>query len=62
MREGQTEVHEERARTREKVLEALRELSFVPVSDEYAPETLSAPPLVKVRGKPVSEIVIEDRR
>ena len=44
------------------VLKALQELPFVHVSEEYAPETLSPPPLIKAKGKPVSEIVIEDRR
>ena len=53
---------EARPLTREEVLEALKELPFVRVSDEYAPERLTRPPLIKAKGKPVSEIVIEDRR
>ena len=53
---------EARPLTREEVLEALKELPFVRVSDEYAPERLTRPPLIEAKGKPVSEIVIEDRR
>lgn len=51
-----------RPMTREEVLAALKALPFVRVSEEYAPETLTRPPLIETHGKPVSEIVIEDRR
>ena len=53
---------EEHPLTREEVLEMLRRSPLMHVSEEYAPETLPQPPLIKVKGKPVSEIVIEDRR
>ena len=48
--------------TREEILEILRRSPLMHVSDEYAPERVPDPPAVKLKGKPLSEIVIEDRR
>ena len=56
------ERQEERAWTREEVLEILRRSPLMHVSDEYAPEQVPEPTPVKLKGKPLSEIIIEDRR
>ena len=48
--------------TREEVLEMLRRSPLMHVSEEYAPERVPEPPAMKLKGKPLSEIVIEDRR
>ncbi len=47
---------------REEVLEILRRSPLMHVSDEYAPEQVPEPTPVKLKGKPLSEIIIEDRR
>ena len=56
------ERQEERTLTREEVLEILRRSPLMHVSDEYAPEQVPEPTPVKLKGKPLSEIIIEDRR
>lgn len=53
---------EARPLTREEVLEMLRRSPLMHVSEEYAPEQVSEPPAMRLKGKPLSEIVIEDRR
>jgi len=50
-----------RPMTREEVLEILRRSPLMYVSEEYAPEQVPEPPAVKLKGKPLSEIVLKDR-